>query len=80
MPDLPSWNDLFSVARDEAGDESDVDCFFDLARPQGFTHFTLAAVRERLQDIAGTTVDLMTRSGLHPRRRQFIEAQAIQVF
>ena len=69
-----------SVARDEARAGSDVDLFFDLARPQGFTLFSLAALKERLQDILGAKVDLMTRQGLHPRRRARIEAAAVQVF
>jgi predicted nucleotidyltransferase len=69
-----------SVARDQARDASDVDVFFDLERPQGFTLFDLVALRERLQDILGTKVDLMTRKGIHPRRRPRIEAAAVRVF
>ncbi|MEE3626792.1 nucleotidyltransferase family protein [Nitrospirillum sp. BR 11752] len=69
-----------SVARDEATDTSDVDVFFDLDRPQGFTLFSLAAVQERLQDILGAKVDVMTREGIHPRRRGRIEADAVRVF
>jgi predicted nucleotidyltransferase len=69
-----------SVAGNEAIDTSDVDVFFDLDRPQGFTLFTLVEIRERMQDILGTHVDLMTRQGIHPRRRPKIEASAIQVF
>ena len=40
----------------------------------------VAALRERLENILGSRVDLMTRGGIHPRRRPRIEAQAIQVF
>lgn len=69
-----------SVARDQAGGDSDVDLFFDLDRPRGFTLFSLAALRERLEDILGSKVDLMSRAGLHPRRRPRIEAQAVRVF
>ncbi|TWB21285.1 hypothetical protein FBZ89_105156 [Nitrospirillum amazonense] len=69
-----------SVARDEATDTSDVDVFFDLDRPQGFTLFSLAAVQERLQDILCTKVDVMTRDAIHPRRRGRIEADAVRVF
>jgi uncharacterized protein len=69
-----------SVARNEALDTSDVDVFFDLDRPQGFTLFTLVEIQERMQDILGTHVDLMTRQGIHPRRRPKIEAAAFQVF
>jgi predicted nucleotidyltransferase len=69
-----------SVARDEARRDSDIDVFVDLARPEGFTLFSLAALRERIQEIVGAKVDLMTRKALHPRRRPRIEAQAIRVF
>jgi hypothetical protein len=69
-----------SVARDQARETSDVDVFFDLDRPQGFTLFNLVAIQERMQDILGAKVDVMTRGGIHPRRRERIEASAIRVF
>jgi predicted nucleotidyltransferase len=69
-----------SVARDQADDASDIDVFFDLARPQGFTLFDLMALQERMQEILGGKVDLMTRKGIHPRRRPRIEADAVRVF
>ena len=69
-----------SVARDQARGDSDIDLIIDLDRPRGFTLFSLAALRDRLEDILGSKVDLMTRGAIHPRRRPCIEAQAIQVF
>jgi uncharacterized protein len=69
-----------SVARDQARDASDIDIFFDLARPQGFTLFHLVALQERMQEILGAKVDLMTRGGIHPRRLSRIEADAVRVF
>ncbi len=69
-----------SVARGVVRDTSDVDIFFDLDRPQGFTLFDLVALKERMQDILGTKVDLMTRKAIHPRRRPGIEAAAVRVF
>ena len=69
-----------SVARDQTHDASDIDMFFDLARPQGFTLFDLVALQDRMQEILGAKVDLMTRKGIHPRRRPRIEAAAVQVF
>jgi predicted nucleotidyltransferase len=69
-----------SVARDTANDVSDVDVFLDLARPEGFTLFDLVELQEKIQGILGTRVDLMTRQGIHPRRRKRIEADAVQVF
>ncbi|MGH7115787.1 MAG: nucleotidyltransferase family protein [Stellaceae bacterium] len=69
-----------SIARDQGGDASDVDLFFDLRRPQGFTLFDLVGLQERMQDVLGAKVDLMTRSGIHPRRRAQIEGAAVRVF
>jgi hypothetical protein len=68
-----------SVARDKAGDASDVDVFLDLGRVQGFTLFDLVALQERMQEILGAKVDLMTRQGIHPRRHPRIEAGAVRV-
>jgi predicted nucleotidyltransferase len=69
-----------SVTRDQAREESDLDAFFDLDRPSGFTLFDLAALQERMQDILGVKVDLMTRNAIHPRRRPRIEIDAVRVF
>ncbi len=69
-----------SVACDQAHSGSDIDVFFDLARPQGFTLFDLVALQERMQEILGARVDLMTRNGIHPRRRPRIEGAAVRVF
>jgi predicted nucleotidyltransferase len=69
-----------SVARDQADDASDIDVFFVLARPQGFTLFDLVALQERMQEILGARVDAISRSGIHPRRRPRIEADAVRVF
>jgi uncharacterized protein len=69
-----------SVARDEASDASDVDVFLDLARPDGFTLFDLVELQTRIQGILGARVDLMTRQGIHPRRRRRIVSDAVRVF
>jgi uncharacterized protein len=69
-----------SVARDDVRENSDVDVFFDLERPEGFTLFNLVGLQQRMQDILGTKVDLMTRHGIHPRRRERIESSAVRVF
>lgn len=69
-----------SVARDDASEKSDVDLFFDLDDVRGFTLFDLVGLQQRVQQILGTHVDLMTRGGIHPRRRPRIEASAVRVF
>ena len=68
-----------STARDEAGDESDVDLFFDHKKGR-LGLFELMDVRERAAAILGQKADVMTRNSLHPRLRQRIEASAVRVF
>ena len=69
-----------SVASDRARPTSDVDIFVDVARPDGFTLLSLVTLKERMEAILGASVDLMTRKGMHPRRRPRVEASSIQVF
>ena len=68
-----------STARDEAGDESDVDLFFDHEKGR-LGLFELMDVRKRAAAILGQKADVMTRNSLHPRLRQRIEASAVRVF
>jgi predicted nucleotidyltransferase len=68
-----------STARGEARDDSDVDLFFDYERGK-FGLFELMDVRERAADILGRQADVMTRDGLHPRLRKWIEESAGRVF
>ena len=68
-----------SVARGEDTPESDVDLFFDPARP-GLSLFDVMDLRDRLAALLGQPVDVMTRSSLHPYLRPRIEAEAIRVF
>jgi hypothetical protein len=69
-----------STAHGAANEDSDVDVFVDLTGQRRFTVFDLVALQERMQDILGASVDLMTRNGIHPRRRGRIEASAVRVF
>jgi predicted nucleotidyltransferase len=68
-----------SVARREAGPESDVDLFFETDNPR-FSLIELVDVQEQVSDILGTETDVMTRASLHPMLRQRIEAEALRVF
>jgi uncharacterized protein len=68
-----------STARDEAGEDSDVDLFFD--HPEGsLSLFKLMEVKEIAADLLGCKTDIMTRRSLHPYLRPRIEASALQVF
>lgn len=59
-----------SVARDEAGPDSDVDILIDLARPMGY--LGLAAIHLRIEEILGHPVELVTPNALHERYRRHI--------
>lgn len=64
-----------SVARDEAGPDSDVDILVEVRRPMGFGFFR---IQEYLEEILGRRVDLTTPNGLHPRLRDRILSEAIR--
>jgi predicted nucleotidyltransferase len=68
-----------STARGEAGDDSDVDLFFDY--PKGkLGLFELMDVKAYAASILGRPTDIMTRDSLHKMLRPQIEASAVRVF
>lgn len=69
-----------SVARNEAGPESDVDLFVEFSSGTGFSLLNLVGIQQELEDRLGTSVDISTRDALHPRLRKRIEQSAIRVF
>ena len=69
-----------SVARDEAGESSDVDVFIDRDPKKTFSLIELSGLSLLLEDVLGTSVDVGTRGGLHPVIRRNVEKTAIQVF
>ena len=68
-----------SVACDEAGEDSDIDLFFDYQRGK-LGLFDLMDVKEAAAQILGHRTDIMTRDSLHKALRERIEASALQVF
>jgi uncharacterized protein len=68
-----------SVARDEAGGDSDVDLFFDHEKGN-LGLYELMDVKERAREILGQQTDIMTRASLHPSLRKRIEETALRVF
>ena len=68
-----------STARGEAGDDSDVDLFFDHEKGK-LGLFELMDVKERAAGILGRRADIMTRDSLHPRLRKRIEETAVLIF
>jgi uncharacterized protein with HEPN domain/predicted nucleotidyltransferase len=66
--------DLFgSLARDEAGPDSDVDLLVEFERPTSFVE--LVDLQHRLEAIFGTKVDLVTPAGLRPWFRDHIRRE-----
>src|SRR6516164_7073287 len=64
-----------STARGEAGDDSDVDLFFD--HPEGSLGlYELLDVKDAAARILGCKADIMTRRSLHRVLRERIEASA----
>ena len=66
-----------SVARDEAGPDSDVDVLIDVRRP--FSLFDLAAVHLGLEELFGRRVDVTTEGGMRPKYRALIEEDLVPV-
>jgi uncharacterized protein len=66
-----------SMARGEAGEDSDVDLFFDYEKGK-LGLFELMDVKEETT-ILGRKADIMTRDSLHKVLRSRIEASALQV-
>lgn len=73
-----------SVARGQASDRSDVDLLVrleDASRRSGFQYFgQLAALEERLRDILGTDVDVVTEPVRKERLRRAIEQDRVIAF
>jgi predicted nucleotidyltransferase len=66
-----------SVARGEAGAESDVDFLVDLE--QGRSLFDLAGLLIDLEDLIGRPVDVVTASGLKARIRASVLDEAVAI-
>ena len=65
-----------SVARDEAGPDSDVDLLAEFQRPFGL--FKYVKLKEYLENILGCSVDLVTPAALHPALRDRILGEAVR--
>lgn len=68
-----------SMSRDEAGQDSDIDLFFDYEKGR-LGVFELMDVKEFAATLLGRKTDIMTRDSLHKTLRPTIEATAIRVF
>lgn len=66
-----------SLARDEAGPQSDVDILVEFSGPVSL--FVLAELREFLMEALGRPVDVGTEGSLRPRIREAVVAEAVRV-
>lgn len=66
-----------SVARDEAGPDSDVDVLVEFAEPETFASYM--DLKLRLEDLFGRRVDLVTVQGLRERVRPYVQRDLIRV-
>ena len=66
-----------SVARDEAGPDSDVDILVEFEGRATFDRYM--GLKFFLEDLLGRRVDLVTRKALKPRLRPYVEQEAIYV-
>ena len=69
-----------SVARGEAGPDSDIDLAARFDPAKRITLFGYAALRERIEDWLGTHVDLISEPIERPRLRARVEQDRVHVF
>ncbi len=66
-----------SVARDEAGDESDVDIVVRISEPD---FFILAGIKDDLEDRLNKSVDIVSyRDSMNPFLKRRIDSEAVYV-
>ncbi|MEQ1880152.1 MAG: nucleotidyltransferase family protein [Burkholderiales bacterium] len=66
-----------SIARGDAGPQSDVDMLVEFDGPGTFDGYM--NVKLYLEDLIGKPIDLVTRAALHPRLRPTVEREAVRV-
>jgi predicted nucleotidyltransferase len=81
-PDIEQFGVVFlalfgSMARDDAGPQSDVDVLVQFDAPATFDRYM--GLKLFLEDLLGLPVDLVTRRSLRPRLRERIEAELVRV-
>jgi predicted nucleotidyltransferase len=69
-----------SVARGEAGPNSDVDLAAEFDRSRPFGIFQFAALERRLRDLMGLPVDLVGEPARKPRVQRAIDRDRVRAF
>ena len=75
--DVKSLSIFGSVARDEARPDSDLDVLVEFRGRPTFDGYM--GLLEYLEDLLGSTVDLVTSGGLRPELRPYVEPELIRV-
>jgi predicted nucleotidyltransferase len=65
-----------SISRGDAGDDSDIDLIVEFSQPVGL--FQFIGLQDRLAELLGRRVDLVTAAALKPRIRDRVLAEAIR--
>ncbi len=68
-----------SVARGEAGPESDVDILVEFDADAHVGLFKMVELKEFLEEILGCPVDIVTLDGLRPWMRERVQREALRV-
>jgi hypothetical protein len=68
-----------SLARGDAGNQSDVDVVVDIEPGRKFSLIDLASLRVFLSDILGCEADVVIREDLRPRFREEIERDTVRI-
>lgn len=66
-----------SFARGDDDQDSDIDVLVEL--PQGKSLLDLIALEQRLEDVLGRDVDVVTYNSINPRLKQYIDKDQIQI-
>jgi predicted nucleotidyltransferase len=68
-----------SAARDQIGDNSDIDVFVYYDPNSRFSLLNMSGIRLIVMDELGREVDITTRNSLHPRLKHRILSEAVRV-
>jgi predicted nucleotidyltransferase len=69
-----------SVARDNAGPDSDIDLLAAFDESRRLSLLDVVGIERLLADLLGGNVDLSEEGSLKPRVRQNVEAEAVRAF
>lgn len=69
-----------STARNEAGEDSDIDLLFEIGDLSNFSLLDQCDIQIRLEELLNVNVDLVERRALRPRIKARVEPEMVRVF